>query len=106
MGQFEKSQQVYLSEKQGETTSTIRNTVNQDVENFGLVLIYEAKSGKESTMDKEVANYNKVFEIATYNMRRVCVTIKKHSVNKSPYIQIRRLAPKENKARKQVVYLN
>ena len=106
LGQFEKSQQVYLSEKQGKTTSTIRNTVNHDVENLGLVLIYEAKSGKESTMDQEVANYNKVNEISTYNMRRVCLTIKKYSVNKSPYIQIRRLAAKKNKAMKQVVYLN
>ena len=51
MGQFEKSQQVYLSEKEGEALSTTRNTVIHDAENLGLVPIYEAKSGKESTMD-------------------------------------------------------
>ena len=45
LGQFEKSQQVYLSEKEGETISAIRNTVIHDAENLGLVPIYEAKSG-------------------------------------------------------------
>ena len=59
MGQFEKSQQFYFSEKQGEAISAIRNTVYHDAENLGLVLIYEAKSGKESTMDQELANCNK-----------------------------------------------
>ena len=52
--QFEKSQQVYLSEKEGEALSTTRNTVIHDAENLGLVPIYEAKSGKESTMDREL----------------------------------------------------
>ena len=51
LGQFEKSQQVYLSEKEGEAIFTIRNTVIHDAENLRLVPIYEAKSGKESTMD-------------------------------------------------------
>ena len=100
--QFEKSQQAYLSEKQGEAISAIRITVYHDAENLGLVFIYEAKSGKESTMGQELANYNKVYEIAKYNMRRMCVTIKKHSVNKLPYIQIRLLAAKENEAMKEV----
>ena len=52
--QFEKSEQVYLSEKEGEALSTIRNNVIHDAENLGLVPIYEAKSGKESTMDQEL----------------------------------------------------
>ena len=45
LGQFEKSQQVYLSEKEGEAISAIRSTVIQDAENLGFVPIYEAKSG-------------------------------------------------------------
>ena len=71
LGQFEKSQQVYLSEKEGEALSTMRNTVIHDAENLGLVPIYEAKPGKESTMDQELEICNRVYEIATYNMRRV-----------------------------------
>ena len=37
---------------------------------------------------------------------RVCLTIKKYSVNKPPYIQIRLFTAKENEATKQVAYLN
>ena len=96
MGQFEKSQQVYLSAKEGEAISAIRNNVIHDAENLGLPPIYEAKSGRESTMDQELVICNRVYEIATYNMRRVCVTIKKYNVNKPPYIQIRLFTPKEN----------
>ena len=88
MGQFEKSQQVYLSDKEGEAISTIRNTVIHDAESLGLVPFYEAKSGKESTMDQELDSCNRVYEIATYNLMRVCVTIKKYKVKKPPYIQI------------------
>ena len=62
-------------------------TIIHDAENFGLVPIYEAKSGKVSTMDQELDICNRVYEIATYNMRRVCVTIKKYIVNKPPYFQ-------------------
>ena len=39
-------------------------------------------------------------------MRRVCVTVKKYSVNKPPYIQIRFFTVKENEAMKQVAYVN
>ena len=46
LGQFEKCQQVYLSENEGEAISAIRNTVIHDAENLGFVPIYEAKSGK------------------------------------------------------------
>ena len=106
LGQFEKSQQVYLSEKEGEALSTIRKTVIQDAENLGLVPLYEAKSGKESTMDQELEICNRVYEIATYKTRRVCVTIKKYSVKKPPYIQIQLFTAKENEAMKQVAYVN
>ena len=41
LGQFEKSQQVYLSEKEGDAKSAIRSTVIHDAENLGLVPIYE-----------------------------------------------------------------
>ena len=88
MGQFEKSQQVYLSEKEREALSAIRNIVIRDAENLGLIPMFEAKSGKESTMDQELDICNRVYEIATYNMRRVCITIKEYSVNKPPYIQL------------------
>ena len=81
-------------------------TVIQDVENLGLVPIYEAKSGRESTMDQELDICNRVYEIATYNMRRVCVTIKKYNVSKPPYIQIRLFIAKENEDLKQVAYVN
>ena len=55
LGQLEKSQQIYISVKEGEALSAIRNTVFHDAaENLGLVPIYEAKSSKESTMDQEL----------------------------------------------------
>ena len=56
LGQFEKSQQVYLSEREGEALSGIRKTIIHDAENLGLVPIYEAKSGKESTMGQELTS--------------------------------------------------
>ena len=62
MGQFEKSQQVYLSEKEEEAISAIRITVSHDAENLGLLPIYEAKSCKESTMDQEPDICNRVYE--------------------------------------------
>ena len=106
MGQFEKSQQVHLSGKEGEAISATRKTVTHDAENLGLVPTYEAKSGKESTMDQELDICNRVYELATYNTRRVCVTIMKYRVNKPPYIQIRLFTAKENEAMKQVAYVN
>ena len=60
LGQFEKSQQVYLSEKEGEAISAIRNTVIHDAENLRLLPIYAAKSGKESTMDQGLDICNRV----------------------------------------------
>ena len=47
-----------------------------------------------------------VYEIATYNMRRVCVTISFYIVNKPPYIRIRLIAAKENEGLKHVAYIN
>ena len=105
-GQLEKRQQVYLGEKEGETISAIRNTVIHDAENLGLVPILELISDKESTMDQELANCNKVYDIATYNRRQVCVTIKRYNINKPPYIQIRLFTAKENEVMKQVTYVN
>ena len=72
LGQFESFQQIFLSEKEGESISAIPNTVIHDAENLRLVPIYEAKFGlKKSTMDQELEIYNRVYEIALYNMRRV-----------------------------------
>ena len=106
MGQLGKRQQVYPGEKEGEAISAIRNTVIHDAENLGLVPILELTSDKESTMDQELANCNKVYDIATYNRRQVCVTIKKYNINKPPYIQIRLFTAKPNEAMKQVAYVN
>ena len=47
-------------------------------------------------MDQELTNGNKLYDIATYNRRKFCVTIKKYNVNKPPYIQIRLFTAKEN----------
>ena len=106
MGQFEKTQQVYFSEKEGEEISAIRNTVIHDAENLEVVPIYEAKSGKESTMDQLLDICNRVFEIFTYNRSRVCVAIKKYNMNKPIYNQIRLFTAKENEDLKQVAYVN
>ena len=57
-------------------------------------------------MDQELDICNRVYELATYNMRRVCVTIKKHNVNKPPYVQIRLFTGKESEAMKQVAYVS
>ena len=106
LGQLEKRQQVYLGKKEGVEISSIRNTDIHDAENLGLVPILDVTSVKESTMDQELANCNKVYDIATYIKRQVCVTIKKYNINKPPYIQIRLFTAKENEARKQVAYVN
>ena len=71
LGQLKKRQQVYLSEKEGKAISAIRNTVVNDAEKFGLVPILELTSDKESTMDQQIADCNKVYDIATYNRRQV-----------------------------------
>ena len=75
LGQFEKSQQVYLSEKEGEAISAIRNNVIHDAENLGLVPIFEAKSGKESTMDQELDICKRVYELQI-NLFNNCFLIK------------------------------
>ena len=54
-----------LVKKEAEAISAIRNTVNYDAENFGLVAKYEAKSGNESTMDQELDICDRAYEIAT-----------------------------------------
>ena len=86
--------------------SAIRNTVIHDAENLGLVPVLEPYSDKDSTMEQELANCHAVYDVATYKKRRVCVTIKKYSVNKPPYIQIRFFTAKENEVLKQVAYVN
>ena len=106
MGQFGKSQQVYLNEKEGEALSAIRNNDIHNAENLGLVTIYEDKSGKESIVDQELDICNRLYKIATSNMRMVIVKIKMYSVNIPPFIQIRPFTAKENEAMKQVAYVN
>ena len=57
-------------------------------------------------MEQELANCNKLYDIASYNRRQVCVKIKKYNVNKPPYIQVRLFFAKENETMKQVAYVN
>ena len=57
-------------------------------------------------MDQKLANCNKVYDIATYNRRQVCVTIKRYNINRPPYMQIRLFTEKENEAMEQVAYVN
>ena len=57
-------------------------------------------------MDQELDICNRVYEKALYNMRRVCVTIKKYNVNKPPCIQIRLFTAKQIEDLKQVAYVN
>ena len=56
-------------------------------------------------MDQEVDICNRVYEIARYNLRRVCVTIKKY-MNNALYNQIRLFTAKQNEEMKQVAYVN
>ena len=106
LGQIKKRQQVYRGEKEGEAISAIKNYVVDDAENLGIVPVLELFSDKESTTDQELANCNKVYDIATYDRRQVWVTIKKYNVIKPPWIQICLFIAKENKAMKQVAYVN
>ena len=57
-------------------------------------------------MNQELDISNRVYEIATYNIRRVCVTIKRYNANKPPFIQIRLFTAKENEDLKKVAYVN
>ena len=105
-GQIEKSQQVYFGEKEAERIPAIRNIVNHDAENLGLVPVLEPYSEKDSTMEQELANWHAVYDVATYKKWRVRVTIKKYGVNKPPYLQIRLFTAKENEVLKQIAYIN
>ena len=98
--------QVYFGEKEGERISAIRNAVIHDAENFGLVPVLEPYFDKDLTMEQEFANCHAVYDVATYKKRRVCLTIKKYSVSKPPYIQIRLFTAKENEVLKQFAYVN
>ena len=71
MGQIEKRQQVYLIEKEGESIAAIRNTVILDAEKLGLSPIMKLTTDKESTIDQEPGNCNKVYDLANYNRKQV-----------------------------------
>ena len=64
LGQIEKTQKVYLGEKEGKRISAIRNTVIHDAENLGLVPVLEPYSDKDSTMEQELANCHAVYDVA------------------------------------------
>ena len=80
--QLEKRRQVQCGENEGEATSAIRNTVSHNAEYLGLVPVLNFTSDEASTLDQELYNCNKVYDIAIFIRRQVCVTIKKYNVNK------------------------
>ena len=82
MGESDKTQQVYLGKKEGQRISAKRNTVIHTAEKLGLSPVLEPYSDKDSTLEQELANCHAVYDVATYKKRRMCVTIKKYSVNK------------------------
>ena len=94
--------QINFGEKKGERISAIRNAVIHDAENFGFVPVLDPYSDKDSTMEQELANCHAVYDVKTYKKRRMCLTFKKYSVSKPPYIQIRLFTAKENEVLKQV----
>ena len=63
-------------------------------------------SGKESIMEMVLDICNRIYEIASYDMRRVCFKIEKSSMNNPPYTQIRLFTAKKNEGLKQVAYVN
>ena len=73
----------------------MRNTIYNDAENLGLEPRYEAKSGKEPSMDQVLDICNRIYEIATYDLKMVCVTINKLSENKPPCIRFVFHSPKK-----------
>ena len=103
---LKKPSQSILVKKKGKRISAIRNTVIHDAENLGPLPVLEPYSDRDSTMEKELANCHAVYDVATNNKRRVCVTIKKYNVNKPSYIQIRLFTAKENEVLKQVAFVN
>ena len=79
-GNSKKKTKVYLGEKEEEEAfSSGENTVIHNAKNIGLVLILELNSEKESTIHQELANCNKMYDIATYIRRQLFVTIKKYN---------------------------
>ena len=57
-------------------------------------------------MEQELADCNKMYDIATYHRTQACVTIKKYYVNKPPYIQIRLIFAKREETKKQGAHVN
>ena len=103
LGQIVKEQQFLLNTKNSRPSGTLFFTT---LKRMGIVPKNKAISGKESTMDQELDICNKVYKIATYNMRRACILIKKYNVRKTPHIQIRLFTAKENGDLKQVASVN
>ena len=83
-----KDREYIWVKKEGDAISAITNTVIHDAENLDSFLNWNSFLIRTKTMDQELANCNKVCDIATYNRRQVCVTIKKYNVNKPPSIHV------------------
>ena len=92
--------------KKKQALSGIRNTVIPCAENFILLSIYKTKSGKESIIDQDLDICNRKHKIATHNLRKVCVKIKKYNVNKPPYFQSRLFTAKVNEDLKETPCVN
>ena len=100
MGQVVKFQNNYLSEKQGESGLLLFTML----ETLDSLLHMKPNRAKKQLWINDICS--RVYEIAIYNMRRVCDTIKKYNVNKSPYIRIRLYTAKKNEELKQDAYVN
>ena len=105
-GQIEKPSKSILVKKKGKGYQQYGILLFTMLKTLDSFLYCNPILTKDSTMEQELANCHAVYDVATYKKRRVCVTIKKYSVNKPPYIQIRLFTAKENEVLKQVAYVN
>ena len=106
LGQLEKRQQVYIGAKEGEAISAIRNTVIHNAENLRFVPTLELISDKDSTMDQELANCNKVYDIAAYIEDKFGSRSRSTMLTNLPTLRFDSSLQKRMEAMKQVDYVN
>ena len=99
LGQLEKNSKSVLVKKKEKQTRQLKTVLFAMLKTLESFLYW---THFYSTMDQQLAKCNKAYVTAIYNKRQVCVTIKKHNVNKPPYIPIRLFTAKGNEAKKQV----
>ena len=97
------SESIYVGEKEGEKLLAKRKNCIDDAEKLGLEPIYEAKSGKNSTMDQTLDSFNRVYELAIRHEKGVCHN-QAVQCEQPPSIHIRHFTAEENEGMKQVAY--